>query len=378
METVDGIVLVVASLAAVTADLPQGNDLAGVKRHGAIHGCRACNVSRDQLTDDRYDYVADARFHQLTNTLFEELSRQRTASSKESMATAYGKTRLCNLGICDVVAISWNDHVITQLPRFSLPKSHQYRQQVAATLTFVIWPCFVIIFIHLLGLSLLPRPLDALARDRHRHIPHDAYHSMAGKALRLLDTTFEHLSTVGETAWLRHWKAIEKPPGWGRLPNPVTHRGSFQFSDGLRLAMIMPFVLLRSLSPGHLKADKLATIKARLGLVRDSQVCKEFVQLWAVEAKALRLAFRTTFGEGDYERLRVSLEEERKALLRVSCHVLLTMIPPHFQAFVFFFFFFFIAAVSGGVSQSAEPPRKRPPNGTCAKLWNPCEHGGGR
>lgn len=145
---------------------------------------------------------------------------------------------------------------------------------------------------------------------------------MAGKALRLLDTTFEHLSKTGETAWIRHWKAIEKPPGWSRLPNPITHRGSFQFSDGLRLAMIMPFVLLRSLSPRDLKPDKLAAIKARLGLVRDSQVCKEFMHLWAVEAKALRLAFRTTFGEGDYELLRVALEEERNALLRVSCNVL--------------------------------------------------------
>jgi hypothetical protein len=257
MDTVNGRVLLVASLASVTADLPQGNDLAGVKRHSANHGCRACNVRREQLTDHAYDHTANARFHHLTDDLFAELGLQVTESERNRMATQY-------------------------------------------------------------GLSRASRPLDALRRDRHRHTPHDAYHSMGGKALKLLDATFQLLSTAGEAAWLWHWKAIEKPPGWSRLPNPITHRGSFQFSDGLRLAMIMPFVLWRCLSAPHLKNDKLAAIKARLGLKRDDQVCKELVQLWAVEAKALRLAFRTTFYEGDYDLLRVALEEERDALLRVS------------------------------------------------------------
>lgn len=257
METVNGRVLVVASLASVTADLPQGNDLAGVKRHSAKHGCRACDVLRDKLTDHDYDHIANAHFHHLTDDLFAELGRQVTESGRERMATQY-------------------------------------------------------------GLSRAPRPLDALQRDRHRHTPHDAYHSMGGKVSRLLDATFQLLSTAGEAAWLWHWKAIEKPPGWSRLPNPISHRGSFQFSDGLRLAMIMPFVLSRSLSPSHLKTDRLAAIKSRLGLMRDDQVCKELVQLWAVEAKALRLAFQTTFRKGDYDLLHVALEEERSALLLVS------------------------------------------------------------
>ncbi|RGB31937.1 hypothetical protein C1646_604847, partial [Rhizophagus diaphanus] len=37
--------LVIASLGDVTADLPQGNDLTGVKRHGAIRGCHTCNAA---------------------------------------------------------------------------------------------------------------------------------------------------------------------------------------------------------------------------------------------------------------------------------------------------------------------------------------------
>src|SRR5205085_1275429 len=39
--------IIIASLGDVTADLPQGNDLAGVKRHGAIKGCRTCNATKD-------------------------------------------------------------------------------------------------------------------------------------------------------------------------------------------------------------------------------------------------------------------------------------------------------------------------------------------
>ncbi|PKC00983.1 hypothetical protein RhiirA5_253760, partial [Rhizophagus irregularis] len=42
--------VVIASLGDITADLPQGNDLAGVKRHSANRGCRTCNAAKDSLT----------------------------------------------------------------------------------------------------------------------------------------------------------------------------------------------------------------------------------------------------------------------------------------------------------------------------------------
>ena len=37
-------VWVSAGLGMVTADLPQGNDMAGIKRHNAEYGCRTCKV----------------------------------------------------------------------------------------------------------------------------------------------------------------------------------------------------------------------------------------------------------------------------------------------------------------------------------------------
>ena len=79
--------------------------------------------------------------------------------------------------------------------------------------------------------------------------------------------------------------------------------------------------LSRFLSPGHLKTEIVAAIKARLHLSQNRDVCKEMVRLWAIEAKALWLAFRSTFNEDNYEQLHVVLQEEMSALLRVSCYI---------------------------------------------------------
>ncbi|CAG8485775.1 33375_t:CDS:2, partial [Racocetra persica] len=44
-------------IGCVTADLPQGNDLAGVKQHRALYGYRTCKVSNNQLTDSNFNYI---------------------------------------------------------------------------------------------------------------------------------------------------------------------------------------------------------------------------------------------------------------------------------------------------------------------------------
>jgi hypothetical protein len=52
---------------------------------------------------------------------------------------------------------------------------------------------------------------------------------MAGKARILLDATFNIFNANGEKEFLKHWKCIEKPTYWSRMPNPVQHRQSFMF-----------------------------------------------------------------------------------------------------------------------------------------------------
>jgi len=91
------------------------------------------------------------------------------------------------------------------------------------------------------GIQTSYNPLDKLSRDRCLHTPHDPYHAIGGKILKLLDATLNLLSSTGECTWNMHWKFIEKPAHWSKLPNALTHKWSFMFSDGLHLAMLMPF-----------------------------------------------------------------------------------------------------------------------------------------
>ncbi|CAG8663154.1 7500_t:CDS:2, partial [Diversispora eburnea] len=44
-------------LEVVTADLPQGNNLCSIKRHGTNHECCNCLVPREQLSDKNYNHL---------------------------------------------------------------------------------------------------------------------------------------------------------------------------------------------------------------------------------------------------------------------------------------------------------------------------------
>ncbi|UZO13261.1 uncharacterized protein OCT59_004765 [Rhizophagus irregularis] len=66
--------LIIASIGQITADLPQGNDLTGVKRHIAVKGCRSCQATRDIFTNPNLDIAAISRYHHVTDTQFEEIN----------------------------------------------------------------------------------------------------------------------------------------------------------------------------------------------------------------------------------------------------------------------------------------------------------------
>gem|GEM_PF-888645 len=177
---------VIAGLGVVTSDLPQGNDMTGVKRHNANKGCRTCLVSHELLTKFDQDIPNISRYHHITNEQFKEILQENVSSAKEQLCTKY-------------------------------------------------------------GLRLRPSILDKLYRDRHLQSPQDAYHATAGKIGRLLRLTCELFSREGENDFIKSWKDFEKPKKWSRLPNPISHRDSFMMSDYLRLAMIMPYILQRFL-----------------------------------------------------------------------------------------------------------------------------------
>jgi len=55
--------LVFVSLGDVIFDLPQGNNLIGVKRHNAYRGCKTCNMTKDSLTSDSLDLQLISRYY---------------------------------------------------------------------------------------------------------------------------------------------------------------------------------------------------------------------------------------------------------------------------------------------------------------------------
>ncbi|PKK59460.1 hypothetical protein RhiirC2_794808 [Rhizophagus irregularis] len=82
--------LIIASIGQITADLPQGNDLTGVKRHIAVKGCRSCQATRDIFTNPNLDIAAISHYHHFTDTQFEEINLATTIVGQKSIATNYG------------------------------------------------------------------------------------------------------------------------------------------------------------------------------------------------------------------------------------------------------------------------------------------------
>jgi len=70
---------------------------------------------------------------------------------------------------------------------------------------------------------------------------------MGGLANQMLQATFAILTTKGEDSFLTNWRCFEFPSTWSRQKNPITHLGSYFFSDYLRLTMIMPFLIDRAI-----------------------------------------------------------------------------------------------------------------------------------
>ncbi|CAG8717054.1 5297_t:CDS:2, partial [Funneliformis mosseae] len=115
--------------------------------------------------------------------------------------------------------------------------------------------------------------------DHHLQCPHDAFHCMGGLAKEMLQSTFEILSSKGETEFLKVWHNFEFPPYWSRQQNPITHLGSYFFSDYLRLSMIMPFLINRVLHITMLNKT-FVEYMIKTCTITKSQVLDKLLGLW--------------------------------------------------------------------------------------------------
>ncbi|CAB4374050.1 unnamed protein product [Rhizophagus irregularis] len=239
---------VIAGLGLVTADLPQGNDIAGVLRHNANKGCRTYTTKKESLSIYNQDSVTTLRYHHITDEEISKISQESVISKRGQLCTEY-------------------------------------------------------------GLRSSPSILDKLKRERHLQTPQDIYHATAGKIGRLLKLTCELFSQEGEDDFAKIWKNFEIPKKWSHLPNPISHYNSFMMSDLLRLAMIMPFLLNRFLKESSFKNNEAATIRQRIDVVRISLVLKAIISCWVHVAKTMKAVFNKEFTLDSYEELQLCLKD---------------------------------------------------------------------
>ena len=250
-------VWVSAGFGMATADLPQGNDIAGIKRHNAEYGCRTCKVPQNQLSNVDFDIFQNGRYHHLTSKIFNEIEAAQNITTKRRIAQEHG--------VC-----------------------------------------------------LIPNILDNLFRDRHLQTPQDPFHCLAGLARRLFDHLFKYeLEKSGLNALHNEWKTFEIPKSWKRLQSPITHFESYWMSDSLRLVMIMPFILSRCLLPTHFKQDFAKSIKDNYSLVNLRQVKAVIVKAWSLFAKFCAKVFANEFHRSDYQALDQLTEKLIRTLNKV-------------------------------------------------------------
>jgi hypothetical protein len=221
--------LITGGLGIVTADLPQGNDLAGTKRHGANFGCRNCFANKENFADNSFDIISEARYLHEIMELINKRSLVESLSRKSEFNTKY-------------------------------------------------------------GLSKKPSPFSVLQFDLFTQIPQDAYHAISGKIACLMESTIEILSKRGEDEFIKYWKNFEMPSSWSKMQNPISHYKSLFMSNQQRLTMIIPFILKRFLSSEHLKKEQFEKIKVTT-CANSQQVIKKIVEYWIKMAMCAKQVF---------------------------------------------------------------------------------------
>ncbi|RHZ89927.1 hypothetical protein Glove_9g378 [Diversispora epigaea] len=247
--------LIIGGLGVVTADLPQGNDLCGIKRHNANHGCRNCFVLREQLSDKNYDCLQNARYLHQIKKLQQQYNLLKSIQEKKDFATKY-------------------------------------------------------------GISIQPSPFSYLKFNPFQQIPQDAYHAISGKIACLMKITMDLLSESGKKLFIKNWKYFEFPSTWSKMPSPTSHSRSHFMSDYQRFTMIFPFILNRFLSSEHIKKESLEKIKILLN-IHSKVVPKKIIEVWSKMAICTKTIFSLSFLNDDYKKLEILLQEERDLLIKI-------------------------------------------------------------
>ncbi|UZO03748.1 uncharacterized protein OCT59_024151 [Rhizophagus irregularis] len=246
LEISNQTVWVTGGLGVIISDLPEGNEQSGIKNHNAHYGCRNCMIHHNNLHDITFDIVKYACYHHITTSHFEDISNAKTQAEREILSTQYG-----------------------------------IREK--------------------------PSSFDSISRDRHIQCPHDAFHCIGGLAKEMLQSTFGILNSIGENEFLNVWRNFEYPSVWSRQQNPISHLNSYFFSDYLRLSMIMPFLINRSLISTSMLNRTIVEFLIEESKFTKRQIIDQFLSLWASFSKMASLIFCKEFSEDNYNDLQQNI-----------------------------------------------------------------------
>lgn len=168
-------------------DMPQQNKNAGCKSQKAIRGCRSCFLSEDAYGDLDQDVRENGRYAGHMKHLRREYDKLNTVSAKDKFATTWG---------------------ISERP-----------------------PPFQILHPSLDVIRAAP------VEPMHAEFRLNSYFNSA-----LVEGV---LTTKGVASLRLAWECMDIPYAWGRPHNPVSHKGSMNFSEHARIACLQPFILMR-------------------------------------------------------------------------------------------------------------------------------------
>ncbi|CAB5394948.1 unnamed protein product [Rhizophagus irregularis] len=83
-------VIISGGLGMCIADLPQGNDLAGIRRHNTDHGYCTCEVTQEDLNNTYFDIQLNGRYCHIMDCYYKEIKQTSTKSAKENIAKQHG------------------------------------------------------------------------------------------------------------------------------------------------------------------------------------------------------------------------------------------------------------------------------------------------
>lgn len=179
-------VFVTAFPLQLTGDMPQQNQNSGAKTHKAEFGCRSCFIPDSMWKELGFNTIDCGRY--LQHVLY--LRKHAAAlTTKAAQAKAYQQQGLNPAG-----------------PYFG--------------------GCYTMM-------------------DPQRGTPNDPMHAEIRLCKYFSEALLEGiLSTDGIKAYRAAWSVIQVPYRWGQPQNPVNHKGSMQFNEIGRVAIINPFVLM--------------------------------------------------------------------------------------------------------------------------------------